>query len=392
MIETEGSAGVVLDETPLTIDTDIEARPVTRRIPGADVKQKQLDKLRSVTKDIAESGIVPTIIVAQIDPDALGSAWGMQEILRLLGVETVDIVYSGRVAHPQNEALCNKLGLLGKMTHISKVESISFPILVDSNRAKDSRLPFEIDPVIVVDHHRDSDIDDADNKFVWLDETAGSASTMILEILAELVDDSWEFREDVALSLALGVYTDTKDMLSAGPRDREAFGWAARYANNTDLRALIRYKRPDSYYRNLATALQHYKHKHGRLVATVKSIPAKQGDDLSMIADEFLRKNGVTMAIVWGVIEIKNPTTGDTSKGVRVCARSEDITTNLGSFLKERFGKASGAKLLPDGQAEGGALVQLEVGPWLKEDEMIEIIGRRIREWLFDAQDDELGE
>lgn len=370
-----------------------EAQPVTRRINGADFKQKQLDKLKEVVQGIADSGVVPTIIVAQIDPDALGSAWGMQEILRLLGVETVDIVYAGRVAHPQNEALCNKLGLLGKMNHISKVEGpISYPILVDSNRASDSRLPFAIDPVIVVDHHRDSDIIDDPAKFIWLDENAGSASTMILEILAELVDDSWEFREDVALSLALGVYTDTKDMLSAGPRDREAFGWAARFANNTDLRALIRYKRPDSYYRNLATALQHFKHRHGRLVATVKSIPAKQGDDLSMIADEFLRKNGVTMAIVWGVVEIKNPTTGDLSKGVRVCARSEDITTNLGSFLKERFGKASGAKLLPDGQAEGGALVQLEVGPWLREEEMIEIIGRRIREWLFDAADDELVE
>lgn len=373
---------------PILLDRDPEVRAVTRRIAGAEIKPKQIDSLKSVVADIAASGLVPTIIVSQIDPDALGSAWGMQEVFRLLGIESVNIVYSGRVAHPQNEALCNKLGLLGKMTHVSKVDpsTLGYTVLVDSNRAKDSRLPFEVDPIIVVDHHRDSDIEDGDHKFLWLDETVGSASTMVLEILSELVDESWEFREDLALSLALGVYTDTKDLLSAGPRDREAFGWASRYANNTDLRALIRYKRPDSYYRNLATALQHFKHKHGRLVATVKSIPSKQGDDLSMIADEFLRKNGVTMAIVWGVVELKNSSTGETAKGVRVCARSEDITNNLGDFLKERFGKASGAKLLPDGQAEGGALVQLEVGPWLREDEMIEIIGRRIREWLFDEE------
>ena len=376
---------------PILADREVDGRLVTRRIVGNDVKPKQLEHLKVVVDRITASGCVPNIIVAQIDPDALGSAWGMREILLLLGVQDVNIVYSGRVAHPQNEALCNKLGLLGKMTHIAQVdpESLGFTILVDSNRRVDSRLPFEVDPTIVIDHHRDSDIDDSDNKFIWLDESAGSASTMVLELLSELVDDDWDFREDLALSLALGVYTDTKDMLSAGARDREAFGWAARYANNTDLRALIRYKRPDSYYRNLATALVNFKHKHGRLVATVRSISAKQGDDLAMIADEFLRKNGVTLAIVWGVVELKNPETGETSKGVRVCARSEDITTNLGSFLKERFGKASGAKLLPDGQAEGGALVQLEVGPWLREDEMIEIIGRRIREWLFDETAEE---
>jgi nanoRNase/pAp phosphatase (c-di-AMP/oligoRNAs hydrolase) len=330
----------------------------------------------------------------------------MKEYLRILG-HGATIVYVGRVAHPQNEALCNKFNLLGKMTFLRRADIVTEPgdsglcqvvekglppvnveeeglqnvILVDSNRADDGRVPFPMSPIAVVDHHRDSDIPETPATFLWLDDEVGSASTMVLELLAAAAPEDWEFRSDIALMLALGVYTDTKDMLSAGARDRDAFGWATRYCNSADLKTLIRYKRPDSYYRNLGHALQNYKHRHARLVATVGHIPVKQGDDLAMIADEFLRKNGVTLAVVWGVVE------GEESKSVRVCARSEDLTLNLNQFLKERFGARSGAKTLPDGAGEGGALVQLDVGPWLREDEMVEAISRRINEWLFDEEE-----
>lgn len=371
----------------LTSETFEDNRIVTKCLLKSGDLAPQAEKLKALIKTLVPNGSF-TIIVAQVDPDAIGSAWGMLEILRLCGVTEVNVAYAGKVAHPQNEALCNKFGLLGQMVHITKLtpETIGQVILVDSNRAMDSRLPFKVDPVIVVDHHRDSDILNYEGKFILLDESAGSASTLVLELLAELIPEGWEFRGDLAILLAIGVYTDTKDMLAAGSRDRESFNWAAKYANNHDLRDLIRYKRRDSFYKNFATALRNIKHKHGSLVTTVGRIPAKQGDDLSMIADELLRKNGVTLSIVWGIVESKNDDTAEVTKGVRVSARCEDITLNLSEFLKERFGQSSGAKLLPDGIGEGGAYVPLVVGPWLREEDMPEIVSRRINSWIFDEQ------
>jgi nanoRNase/pAp phosphatase (c-di-AMP/oligoRNAs hydrolase) len=204
---------------------------------------------------------------------------------------------------------------------------------------------------------------------------------MVLELLSEFSSADWEFRSDLALMLALGVYTDCKYMLNASSRDDAAFAWAKRHVSKADLKTMALYKRPESYFKNFCTALQSYKHRSGRLVSTVGRISAKQGDDLAMIADEFLRKNGVTLAVVWGVVETDN------GNNVRVCARSEDLTLNLNQFLKERFGERSGAKTLPDGAGEGGALIQLEIGPWLREDEMVEAISRRINEWLFDEEE-----
>jgi len=372
-------------------EATLEVQKVTRRISNSGLDGPRIDKFTRIVKtategDSTDGDVSFTIIVAQIDPDALGSAFGMQALLDLLGHGSV-IYYSGRVSHPQNEALCNKFNLLSKMTHISKIadEHKKNVILVDSNRAKDSRMPVALAPVIVVDHHRDSDVVEDDNSFVWLDEEIGAASTQIVELLNHLAPPDWKISDSLALMLALGIYTDTKEMIRAGSRDQECYAWCKRYANYGDLLQMILYKRPFSFLKNLARAVGYVDKRNtfrqGRIVASLGHISSKQGDDLAMIADEFLRTTGVVLAVTWAVVEHNG------IESVRVCARSEDLTLNLGNFLKERFGEKSGAKLLPDGAGEGGALVELEVGPWLRKDEMVEAVGLRIIEWLFDHED-----
>lgn len=381
--------------------TDVETvGPVTRRIqrPGAAAR---LEKFKVVAQAAGKRGPF-SIMIAQIDPDAIGSAFGMQELLRLLGYES-SVFYAGRVAHPQNEALCNKFNLLSKMRPVSALLTDEGKptldgnfVLVDSNRAKDSRLPFEIWPVIVVDHHRNSDVDETDNTFVWLDEDGvGSASTMVAEMLSGLAPEGWEFRPELALMLALGIYTDTKGRTRAGERDDAAFAWCKRYANTQDLIRLILYKRPFSFLRNFARAVlyieKHDTYRQGRVLAGFGRIPEKQGDDLAMVADELLRTIGAPLVGTWAIVEVKGPT-GEIALKIRFCARSEELGINLADELQKRFGKSSGAKILPDGTGEGGALFEFSTGPWLREDEMEEIINKRIMEWFFDREESGGGE
>ena len=131
----------------------------------------------------------------------------------------------------------------------------------------------------------------------------------------------------------------------------------------------------------------------GRILGGLGRIPEKCSDDLAMVADELLRTVGAPLAVTWAMVEVKDRVTGDTTLKIRVCARSEDYTTNLGETLGGRFGDKSGAKTLPDGSAEGGALFEFPgVGPWLKDDEMEEIVNRRIIEWFYDQDDSVTGD
>lgn len=357
---------------------------VTRKIRKSKARARAVDTLNSVLDTLGSSAEY-TIIVAQIDPDAIGAAFGMQEILNLRDLRA-QIYYSGKVAHPQNEALTNKYNLMSKMKHISELpEGVEHNfILVDSNRAHDSRMPLSTEPVIVIDHHLDSDVEDTEDNFIWLDPDVGSASTMVAELLSDVVPDDWEFPQPLALMLALGIYTDTKSMIRTCERDQHAYAWTKRYANYTDLITMILYKRPFSFLTNLASAVtyveEHNTFRQGRVVASLGQISSKKGDDLAMIADEFLRTTGVMTAVTWAVVAHND------KKSVRVCVRSEDLNLNLSERLRERFGHKSGAKTLPDGAAEGGALIELEVYDWIREEEMVELIGRRIQEWIFDEE------
>lgn len=373
-----------------------ETSVVTRKIARPGLDGSRIEALRRVVESVPEKEPF-SILIAQIDPDAIGAAFGMQEVLGHLG-RSAHIYYQGRVGHPQNEALCQKLGLMSRMRPIVSPDiadaSKDVPlniILVDSSRAKDSRLPFEVNPVIVVDHHEKSDIKDRPDIFLWLDESAGSASTMVAELLSEITPEGWEFKSDLALMLALGIYTDCKSNTRSGDRDDQAYAWVKRYTNNTDLSSLVNYKRKFSFLIHLARAVAYVEkydtYRKGRILGGLGRIPEKSADDLAMVADELLRTVGAPLAVTWAMVEVKG-SNGETTLKIRVCARSEDYTTNLVDTLGDRFGEWSGAKTLPDGSAEGGALFEFPgVGPWLKDDEMEEIVNRRIIEWFYDRED-----
>jgi len=381
-------------------DTTETTMTITRKIPRPGIEEPRLDKFKRVIGETAPNGHF-AILVAQIDPDAIGSAFGMQEILKILGEEG-HIYYSGKVAHPQNEALANKYNLVARMRPIQDlfredsegVARLVTPniILVDSNQARDSRIPGEVSPVIVVDHHRNSDVVEHENTFVWLEEAdVGSASTMVAEMFSELIPDDYEIKGELGVMLALGIYTDTKGRTRAGTRDEAAYVWCKRYADNTDLIRLILYKRPFSFLENLARGVAYIKkfdtYRQGRILAGLGRLPEKQGDDLAMVADELLRTIGTPLVGTWAVIEVKHPRTGETSLRIRFCARSEELGINLVDELQKRFGKSSGAKILPDGTGEGGALFEFPTVSWITDAEMEEIAHKRIMEWFFDRDE-----
>lgn len=379
-----------------------ETMTVTRKIARPGIDESRIEKLKRVAEERSEDGPF-AIFIAQIDPDAIGAAFGMQEVLTQLG-HSSHIYYQGRVGHPQNEALCQKLGLMSRMRPLPGAKHEVDPdtlaitdelkniVLVDSSKAKDSRLPFLIEPVIVVDHHEKSDIKDREDIFLWLDESSGSASTMVAELLSEITPDSWEFKSDLALMLALGIYTDCKSNTRSGERDDQAFAWVKRYTDASLLCDLVNYKRKFTFLKHLARAVayvdRHDTYRKGRILGGLGRIPEKCGDDLAMVADELLRTVGAPLAVTWAVVEVKDKVSGEITLKIRVCARSEDYTTPLGETLADRFGDKSGAKSLPDGSAEGGAMFEFPgVGPWVSDSEMEELIHKRIMEWFYDKDE-----
>ena len=341
--------------------------------------QGQLKPHKQLKKVIEDLGGRLIIFIAQIDPDAIASAIGLKKIVRYIKPEQqVEIVYFGPVGHPQNRAIINKCNIAGILTPGKeyKKQTNDKIALVDSSSLKDARLSQEIsrnDVAIIIDHHQYSLEPPTENQFFLIDET-GACATLIVELAKKL---EVQFNENDKLLITMAIHTDTKALVAASKRDRDAYGVVTDEVDPIGLTQLINHSLPPSHFDNAARALSNMKKKDGRLVAGIGQVEGGSADDLSTIADYLLRMQDVTLVVIWGIINGQ----------VRISARNSDLSTSLDEFLHQRFGTDSGAKLAPDGRGEGGAAVKLDIGPWICEkttEEVEALVDKRMKVWILD--------
>lgn len=346
--------------------------------------EKTDERLKKLQALIEQSHGEFVIVVAQVDPDGVASAMGLAAILRSVrqGPCHVRIVYCGKISHPQNRAIFNKCNLGREMMPVQELQALpqkSQVIFVDSSSLTDTRVPEHLAlqrPAIIIDHHRGEPLPEGEQEWYWI-EDVGAASTLIVELAERTKTD---LGGHLPILLALGIYTDTKSMVAAGDRDRAAYSNMMERVDAHELNQLITYSFPESHFENLAYALSHTTMVgNGRLVANAGLMKSEDGDDLSIIADLLLRRDGVMLVVVWGIFPKEQK--------VRVSSRCKSLSTPLDQFLKDRFGKTSaGAKLAPDGRGEGGALVTLDLGNWISEgvlEQLETLVSARINELIF---------
>lgn len=341
---------------------------------------ERISRLKEVVEKNKNSVI--NIFIAQVDPDAIGSALGLYHILLSMDAKAA-IWYCGGIGHPQNRSIINRYDLLNLMKPIVDLKEKDLRCaLVDSSALNDARLTdvkLPIDPLIIIDHHRDGGVSvDSDDTFVWI-EDMGSACTMIIELMMEMKLELPDQYKYIPVLLAMGIYSDTKKLVGACDRDISAYNYISRQILSSEFNALINFPLPDTYYANLSKALSHSEIDGSRLVTHIGKVTAKQGDDLSTIADILIRRDSITLVVVWGIVDGK----------VRFSARNNDITTPLDDLLRECFGEKSGAKLTPDGRGEGGGLIDLDFGFFGNDDaldEIIALIKKRMETVIFAAK------
>jgi nanoRNase/pAp phosphatase (c-di-AMP/oligoRNAs hydrolase) len=327
------------------------------------------------------------LLIAQVDPDALGAAFGLKWFMTQIGFPKVKIYYAGGFSHPQNRAIVNRFDLANGMETIRNLnltgdDRLESAILVDSSRVHDGRLQHlsgKIAPVIIVDHHRDSDVE---ARLMWI-EDMGACSTLIVEILREASVDREQaaleltqinrVNPNIATLLRLGIYTDTKRLEAASKVDMEAYTWIVNFSIDARFNQMLEYPLPPSYFEQLKMALEKRDRRGSRLVTTLGFLPSDDADSLSTVADLLIREEGVDLVIVWGIVD---------KKIVRISARCTNLTLPLGEFLRARFGANAGAKLAPDGLSEGGATFEFSLGPLIVEsnrESAISFVGTFIR-------------
>ena len=303
------------------------------------------------------------------DPDALGSAVLLEAILRDLGAHDVRIL-TGSLGHPQNRNLVEKCGIALRHPNHERIAR-GLHCTVDTSPPLGMSNTAPVEPVreyfFVADHHADPDeVEEACRaqgvrsvKLAYVGLPVGSTSTFMAVIAA-----AFGLLETVGpkgrAAAALGIYTDTSALLHATtPLDFQMFELLTRDEATEELLDDLRdYRVPPEWFEYRNAAFAHLETRGGVRIAPVGYVRDDHRDVIAEIANDLLRIEGTSIAIVVAV----------TQRGTEVSVRAdsrllgedrERIVSVIDHLLEYAFPGVSGFKYerRPPHRVEGGAFV-----------------------------------
>jgi len=300
----------------------------------AQPTQTFLDKLKNTFQDYEEE--IPIITHNYPDPDAISSALGMVQILKLLGLKPGGIYYTGEISHPQNKSLVTVFNIT--LINYEKIpfESGVKAVCVDISNVGEGTNQTGITDVnikAVVDHHKSKAIKGAISDI----RHVGSCASIIWSLLTDL---NFDFSSDegcqLATALLVGLKTDTQDLTSetAESLDFEAQQHLIKYIDRQKFVSIINYPLPEYYFELKQRANEVKYIANSTIVAGVGIISPAKRDIIPVIADEFLRMSGIETSIIFAIID----------DCIDVSMRSINITVDIEEFLQTVFKTGGGKK------------------------------------------------
>jgi nanoRNase/pAp phosphatase (c-di-AMP/oligoRNAs hydrolase) len=305
------------------------------------------------------------------DPDALGSAILLKAVLMELGAREVRIL-TGKLGHPQNRNLVARCGIV---LHDPNKERLprGLHCMVDTSPPLGTANTGGVEPVrdffFVADHHADpADVEEACRirgvrrvKLGFVGLPVGSTSAF-MAIIAAAFDLFDKIGPGGRAAAALGIYTDTSSLLhGATPLDFKMFEVLTRDEDTQELLDDLRdYRVPPEWYTYRANAYRNQEVKGGVRVAPLGFVKETHRDVIAEIANQLLRVDGTSIAIVIAVTE----------RGTEVSVRADSrllgqdqprIVRVIDYLLSYAFPGLSGFKhdRRPPHRVEGGAALPL---------------------------------
>jgi nanoRNase/pAp phosphatase (c-di-AMP/oligoRNAs hydrolase) len=271
------------------------------------------------------------------DPDAVGSALGVEFLLRPHGIKS-RILYNGEISHPQNKTIVNVLNIT--LEKIS-VEETGVNICVDctpeNSCAKDAKL--------VIDHHKVTSKSD----FQIIQPTYGACSSIVWKLIKELDVETPPDDVNIYTALLLGIRTDTNDLISdyMSKDDFIAYQELLDISDKESLQKVMNYPYPRYLYEKRLEL-----HKEGNnyesnavFVGGVGFLPASQRDSIAILAEEYARMESVQTAVIFAITD---------KKFLEVSVRSSNISLDVKQLCKDLFGEYGGGSSF-----KGGAKIPL---------------------------------
>ena len=230
------------------------------------------------------------------DPDTVGAALALRQLLGVRKDLHVTACYRGIVGRAENRMMLSLLG--GDLVHASRLDESRFDgiVLVDC-QPDYGFLPEQGLPILgVIDHHP---LSPASNGIPFVDVRPeyGSTSTILVEYLREA---GMEPTRDVATALFYGLKTDTQDLSRrTGEWDVAAYEWLLP---RIDRECLAKIENPPlsrEYFECFASAVGRARTFNNACLTEIGRMP--YSDMVAEVADRLIRLDSMEWSVCFGM-------------------------------------------------------------------------------------------
>lgn len=289
------------------------------------------------------------------DPDAISSAFAHQLISATFDIRC-DIVYSGKISHPQNVALVKLLGIeLFRLDSSLDWKKYAGAVYVDNQGTTAEEIVRHLEEagvaaLVVVDHHElQPRLDPA---FRDIRRTYGATASIYAEYLEQgLVQMDKSRKEHVMLATALthGIITDTNGLTGAGAEDFHAAAYLSNFRDADLLQQIMNQSRSKKTMEIIHRGLENRVTAESFSIAGIGKLRAEDRDVIPQVADFLMTEENIHTAIVYGVV-----TCNEHEEDIVGSLRTTKITLDPDEFIKDVFGKDAGGSYYGGGKASAG--------------------------------------
>lgn len=314
------------------------------------------------------SKLSPLLILTHAfpDPDALGSAFGLEHLARSAFGAEAKIAYEGVVGRVENRAMVRVLRIPLIRYRPALLREFGRVALVDTQPVfTNNGYPRNRKPMLVLDQHKADTPPNAE--FAIVDPDCGATSVLVAQALLQAGVD---IPARVATALAYGILTDTLDLYRA--RRADVAQTYLRILQHADMRALARIQnpvRPRKYFSVLGRGIREAV-MYGRVVVAHLG-PLDVPDRVSQVAEFLLTYRGARWCL----------TTGRYKGRLHASLRSTRSDAQAGEVLRAAFEDrtdAGGHGAIAGGSCRIGADAPEEI--WAAKERNLEArLTRRLR-------------
>lgn len=241
------------------------------------------------------------------DPDAISSMMALKWIVqKLINTKEVDLIYEGKISHPQNQVFDNLLEPnLILVNDIPEAQYDKF-FLVDTIPGNAGTGPFkDIRFNLVIDHHKEPPKMEAD---YFCNLHAGSCAATLYQILHHYgleFDPDSETDRRVVVGILVGIATDTDTLCSPDTTKMDVNAWSQllEYRDPDALARILNYEKPKFWVEKKAEIFSQVRIIEGVAVVGIGPIDNKHRDLIADIADDIRSWEEVNTAIVFALID-----------------------------------------------------------------------------------------